>query len=184
MSTREPSFGETTGSWEMREVPGESLHLSNVSADDVELGDEERRRSVREVREIAETALVAMRLDGDLFEISRIVLSEAVTNSIMHGKRLSRLGIVYEPIAETVEIVTANPVRMDQVPPNAGQTGRYVARIGNKNAEHGRGLDIIDKITHHWWEQRISEQEDGTHELVTLAIIRSGLAPLSFEDVA
>lgn len=132
----------------------------------------------RTARKLAQAALETMKTDEMLAFVAATIISELAANAIKYGGMLTELDVVRLPSRkkkkhhparpETVYTIAVNPAS-ESTPVEAPGTihrGELAADEPNDEAEHGRGLLMVDTYTNHNWGQM---RKDGT--IITYAVI-------------
>ncbi|WP_409471980.1 ATP-binding protein [Streptomyces sp. HC307] len=98
-------------------------------------------RSARRARELLRTQLVEWKIGGEVAHTAELLLSELVTNSVLHARRPTgrEIGLRlarYEGRLR-VEVADANPAQP-------------VPRQAATEDEHGRGLALVQALAGRW----------------------------------
>lgn len=158
-------------------ISGKDIRIKGLRIAELQ-GSIEPEQLARDARKLAEAALASMRTDEMLAYVAATIISEIAANAIKYGGMLTELDIVRLPSVkkkkrrsarpETVYTIAVNPA-VESAPvetPGTIHRGELAADEPNDEAEHGRGLLMVDAYTNHNWGQK---QADG--EIITYAVI-------------
>jgi hypothetical protein len=146
-------------------------------------GSVEPGQLARDARKLAQAALETMRTDEMLAFVAATIISEIAANAIKYGGMLTELDIVRLPSKkkkrhhparpETVYTVAVNPALESTIDETPGTVhrGELAADEPNDEAEHGRGLLMVDTYTNHNWGQRRADGEIITYAVITTRTI-------------
>jgi anti-sigma regulatory factor (Ser/Thr protein kinase) len=100
-----------------------------------------RPASVRRARAFTVDALVNGRVAGSVIELAVLLVSEVVTNAVVHAP--GRIRLTVQTDAHWVRIETEDQGR-----------GRPVLRPATRDRFDGRGLRVVDKLATDWGTER------------------------------
>ena len=113
-----------------------------------------RPASVREARVFTDAVLAADGVEASIIEVAVLLVSELVTNAVVHARG---------PICLTVH-TDAHWVRIEVEDPGHR---RPVLRAATLDAVDGRGLLVVDKLATDW-----GTEQRATHKVVWFEIAR------------
>jgi hypothetical protein len=133
-------------------------------------------------RKLAETALESMRTDEMLAFVASTIVSEIAANAVKYGGMLTELDVVRLPSVkkrkhrparpETIYTIAVNPAASVSLEtPGTIHRGELAADESNDEAEHGRGLLMVDAFTNHNWGQKHADGEIITYAVITTRTI-------------
>jgi hypothetical protein len=168
--------------------PSRPLVMDIISEKDIRIkgakiaelqGPFEPEQLAREARRLAQAALETMRTDEMLAFVAATIISEIAANAIKYGGMITELDVVRLPSVkkkkrrsarpETVYTIAVNPAvgPVSVETPGTIHRGELAADEPNDEAEHGRGLLMVDAYTNHNWGQKRADGEIITYAVIT-----------------